>query len=262
MSEWLYIAASAVAAIGGWFVRSLSLSGAIATIMVGAVVGMGFSWRGLILLGIFFLSSSMWSKIGKKKKQKLAEKVEKGECRDYIQVFANGGVPAVISLLSLLHPSPLWLSLFIISIATANADTWASEIGSLSKQSPRLLTNFKKVEAGTSGAVTLLGTAAAFFGAAFIAAAGAVQWENISVMTIAFFGWLGSLFDTWFGAVWQAVYRCPICGMQTERKEHCGQKTVHIKGCHFINNDVVNVLSIACSTFVYAILSIFWGESI
>lgn len=257
MNEWFYIVASAVVAIGGWFIRSLSLSGAIATIIVGTVVGMGFSWRGLILLGIFFVSSSAWSKIGKKKKQKLAEKVEKGGCRDYIQVFANGGVPALISLLSLLRPSPLFLSLFIISIAAANADTWASEIGSLSKQPPRLLTNFKKVEAGTSGAVTLLGTAAAFFGAALIGAAGALQWENIPVMTVAFFGWLGSLFDTWFGAVWQAVYRCPICGMQTERKEHCGQKTVHIKGYRFINNDVVNVLSIACSALVYVVLSIF-----
>jgi uncharacterized protein (TIGR00297 family) len=257
MNEWLYIVASAVVAIGGWFIRSLSLSGAIATIIVGTVVGMGYSWKGLIMLGIFFVSSSAWSKIGKKKKQKLAEKIEKGECRDYIQVFANGGVPALISLLSLLHPSPLFLSLFIISIAAANADTWASEIGSLSKQPPRLLTNFKKVEAGTSGAVTLLGTAAAFFGAALIGAASALQWENISVMTIAFFGLLGSLFDTWFGAVWQAVYRCPICGMQTERKEHCGQKTVHIKGYRFINNDVVNVLSIACSALVYVVLFIF-----
>jgi uncharacterized protein (TIGR00297 family) len=255
MNEWLYIVASAVVAIGGWFVRSLSLSGAIATTIVGTVVGMGFSWKGLILLGVFFVSSSIWSKIGKKKKKKLVEKVEKGECRDYIQVFANGGVPALISLLSLLHPSPLWLSLFIISIAAANADTWASEIGSLSKQPPILLTNFKKAEAGTSGAVTLLGTAAALFGAAFIAAAGAVQWENISVMTIAFFGWLGSLFDTWFGAVWQAVYRCPICGIQTERKEHCGQKTAHIKGHRFINNDVVNVFSIVCATVAYIFYS-------
>jgi uncharacterized protein (TIGR00297 family) len=257
MNEWLYIVVSVIVAAGGWFIRSLSLSGAIAAIIVGTVVGMGFSWRGLIMLGIFFVSSSVWSKIGKKKKQKLVEKVEKGECRDYIQVFANGGVPALISLLALLRPSPLLLSLFIISIAAANADTWASEIGSLSKQTPRLLTNFKKVEAGTSGAVTLLGTAAAFFGAALIGVAGALQWENISVMTIAFFGWLGSLFDTWFGAIWQAIYRCPICGMQTERKEHCGRKTVHMKGYRFVNNDVVNVLSIACSVLVYAVLSIF-----
>ncbi|NUK30932.1 DUF92 domain-containing protein [Parageobacillus sp. VR-IP] len=257
MNEWQYIIVSAIVALGGWFIRSLSISGAIATIIVGTIVGIGFSWNGLILLGLFFVSSSMWSKIGKNKKKKLMEKVEKGECRDYIQVFANGGLPALISFLSLFHPSPFWLPLFLISVAAANADTWASEIGILSKQPPRLLTNFKKVEAGTSGAVTLLGTAAAFFGAAFIAAAGAVQWENISVMTIAFFGWLGSLFDTWFGAVWQAVYRCPICGMQTERKEHCGQKTVHMKGYRFVNNDVVNVLSIACSTLIYVVLSIF-----
>ncbi|MBB3867440.1 DUF92 domain-containing protein [Parageobacillus toebii NBRC 107807] len=251
MNEWLYVFASAIVAIGGYFIRSLSISGAIAAVLVGTIVGKGFSWKGMILLGIFFVSSSIWSKIGKKRKQQLMEKVEKGECRDYIQVFANGGVPALISFLSILNPSPLWLNLFIISIAAANADTWASEIGSLSRQAPRLLPNFKKAEVGTSGAVTLLGTIAAFLGAAFIGFASAFQWDNISIMTVAFFGWLGSFFDTLFGAAWQTVYRCPVCGLETERKEHCGQKTVHIKGSRFVNNDVVNVLSIACSTIIY-----------
>jgi uncharacterized protein (TIGR00297 family) len=255
MNEWLYVFASVIVAIGGWFIRSLSISGAIATVLVGTIVGKGFSWKGMILLGIFFVSSSIWSKIGKKRKQQLLEKVEKGECRDYIQVFANGGVPALISFLSILNPSPLWLNLFIISIAAANADTWASEIGSLSRQPPRLLTNFKKVEVGTSGAVTLLGMIAAFLGAAFIGIASAFQWETISIIMIAFFGWLGSFFDTLFGALWQTVYRCPICGLETERKEHCGQKTVRIKGYYFINNDVVNVLSIACSTIIYVLVN-------
>lgn len=255
-NEWLYAFASAMVAIGGLFVRSLSISGAMATVLVGTIVGKAFSWKGMILLGVFFISSSVWSKIGKKRKKKLTEKVEKGERRDYIQVFANGGVAAFISLLAIFHPSSLWLDLFIISIAAANADTWASEIGGLSRQAPRLLTNFKKVEAGTSGAVTLLGTIAAFLGAAFIGAASAIQWKDISVITIAFFGWLGSFFDTLFGAVWQAVYRCPACGLETERKEHCGQQTMHIKGCRFVNNDVVNALSIACSTIVYLFFAI------
>jgi uncharacterized protein (TIGR00297 family) len=250
-NEWMYAFASAVVAIGGLLVRSLSISGAMATVLVGTIVGKAFSWKGMMLLGVFFVSSSFWSKIGKKRKQKLAEKVEKGERRDYIQVLANGGVAALISFLAISNPSSLWLDLFIISIAAANADTWASEIGSLSRQTPRLLTNFKQVEAGTSGAVTLLGMIASFLGAAFIGIMSAIQWKDISIVTIACFGWLGSFFDTLFGAVWQAVYRCPVCGLETERKEHCQQPTVHIKGCRFVNNDVVNALSIACCTTIY-----------
>ncbi|GCD81842.1 DUF92 domain-containing protein [Parageobacillus thermoglucosidasius] len=256
-NEWLYVFASAVVAIGGLFVRSLSISGAMATVIVGMIVGKAFSWKGLMLLGVFFVSSSVWSKIGKKRKQKLIEKVEKGEQRDYIQVFANGGVAVLISFLAIVHPSSLWLDLFIISIAAANADTWASEIGSLSRQTPRLLTNFKKVEAGTSGAVTLLGLLASFLGAAFIGTVSAIQWKDISIITIAFFGWFGSLLDTLFGAVWQAVYRCPVCGIETERKEHCRQPTVHIKGCRFVNNDVVNALSIVCCTTIYIFFTMF-----
>lgn len=65
-NEWLYVFASAVVAIGGLFVRSLSISGAMATVIVGMIVGKAFSWKGLMLLGVFFVSSSVWSKIGKK----------------------------------------------------------------------------------------------------------------------------------------------------------------------------------------------------
>ena len=52
---------------------------------------------------------------------------------------------------------------FIGAVATATADTLASEIGVL--QEPRLITTFKKVPAGTDGAISILGTSAAIVGA-------------------------------------------------------------------------------------------------
>ena len=55
---------------------------------------------------------------------------------------------------------------FIGAVATATADTLASEIGVL--QEPRLITNFKKVPAGTDGAISILGTSAAIVGAGII----------------------------------------------------------------------------------------------
>ncbi|AWO75419.1 DUF92 domain-containing protein [Geobacillus thermoleovorans] len=250
--EWWYIAVSALAAGGGWLLRSLSISGAAAAVVIGAAVGCGFSWGGIWVLGCFFVSSSFFSHIGKQRKAKLSEKLAKGGRRDAIQVLANGGVPAVLALLAAVRPDPIWDDLFVVAVAAANADTWASEIGSLSPWPPRVWPSFRPVEAGTSGAVTLLGTAASFAGALFIAAVGVFFLDVRPVFTLAFFGWLGSWFDTWLGAAWQAAYRCPACGATTERKWHCGQATIHMKGWRWLDNDAVNVLSV-----IFAVLAAF-----
>ncbi|WP_027407799.1 DUF92 domain-containing protein [Anoxybacteroides tepidamans] len=251
MSEWGYLIAIAAVAVGGFLVRSLSVSGAVATVLVGLAVAYGFSWKGLLLLGAFFASSSFWSHFRKQQKQRVAEKVEKGSQRDYIQVLANGSIPAFIGILSFLFPSSIWEGMFVVSIAAANADTWASEIGSISRHRPRLITTWKKTEPGTSGAVTMLGTLASFSGALVIAVIGAYLWSSISVVMISVIGFFGSVFDTYMGAVWQALYRCRVCGIETEKKEHCNKETVQIKGKPLINNDLVNWLAIACSTAVY-----------
>ncbi|MGG4079563.1 DUF92 domain-containing protein [Geobacillus stearothermophilus] len=252
--EWAYIAASAIAAGSGWLLRLLSASGAAATVVVGALVGYGFSWSGLWLLGLFFTSSSFFSHIGRRKKEKLAEKVAKGGRRDAVQVLANGGVPAALGLLAALLPDPVWNELFVVAVAAANADTWASEIGALSRRPPRTWPSFQPVEAGTSGAVTLLGTAASLAGALFIAASGALLLPAAPWLPLALFGWFGSWLDTWLGAAWQTVYRCPVCGIATERKQHCGRMTVQVKGWRWLDNDAVNVLSAAGAVLAAALV--------
>jgi uncharacterized protein (TIGR00297 family) len=251
MNEWIYIVITIIVAFGGWIVRSLSISGAVAAFFVGLFISIGFQWKGLIALGAFFVSSSLWSKFQKHKKEKMFEKVEKGEKRDYVQVLANGSVPAVISLFYFLSPSTLWLEMFIVSLAAANADTWASEIGSLSKRQPRLITTWKIVESGTSGGVTLLGTTAAAGGAICIGIVSLCLWNNIQFIFVSLFGFLGSMIDTLLGAAYQTNYRCTVCGMETEKKWHCRKETVHIKGWRFINNDLVNWLSVVSTVILY-----------
>ncbi|RAK22392.1 uncharacterized protein (TIGR00297 family) [Anoxybacillus vitaminiphilus] len=251
MNEWAYIAVTFIVAFGGWLVRSLSVSGAVAAFFIGLFISLGFESKGLIMLGAFFVSSSLWSKFQKHKKIAVFEKVEKGDERDYVQVLANGSVPALISLIDFFSPSALWLELFIVSLAAANSDTWASEIGSVSKQPPRLITTWKTVERGTSGGVTLLGTVAAIGGALFVGIVSFVLWHNIHLVFAGLFGFFGSMIDTWMGAVCQVNYRCAVCGLETEKRHHCGQGTIRIKGWHFMNNDIVNWLSILSATMLY-----------
>ena len=56
-------------------------------------------------------------------------------------------------------------------MACCLGDTFASEIGILSKSTPRLATTWKKVPPGTNGGMTLLGTLASVLGGALIGAA-------------------------------------------------------------------------------------------
>ena len=235
---------------------ALSFSGAIGTIVVGCFISLGFKGEGLLLIGAFFVSSSIWSKI--KKKQGSSEIIEKGSRRDYIQVFANGAIPASFSLLYYMNPEEWVLIGFITAIAVANSDTWASEIGSLSKRQPVHIFSLKKVTAGTSGAISLLGTFASLTGSVFIATIGFLLFE-ISIITlwwIALFGIVGCFLDTILGATVQAQYTCKKCAKITEKNLHCHERTTLTKGVRIMNNDMVNVMSILLA----AILSTFGWE--
>ncbi|MDX8359590.1 DUF92 domain-containing protein [Cytobacillus sp. IB215316] len=248
-----YFAIIFVAALSGKRLKSLSLSGAIATIIIGVIVILGFGWKGLFILGSFFVSSSLWSKFKLEKKAFVVEKVAKGDERDWVQVLANGGVPAFASLLYYFDPVNIWLYLFLISIAAANADTWASELGTLSKKKPFLITTMRRVDPGTSGAMTILGTVSSLGGAYFIAILASLIWNELTILLILFiglFGFIGSLIDTLLGATVQVVYQCPKCSLVTEKTEHCGKTCDHLKGFHFLNNDMINLLAITISALL------------
>ncbi|MDQ0269443.1 DUF92 domain-containing protein [Cytobacillus purgationiresistens] len=231
--------------LAGYYLRLLTKSGSIAAFFVGVSVSLGFGLQGLLLLGFFFASSSFWSKFKSKKKESIEDRHEKGSTRDWQQVVANGGLAALFSLLYAIHPSDVFLLGFLISLASANADTWASELGSLSKKPPLFIRTLKPIETGTSGAVSLLGTAAALAGSfTLVLLACLLMSLSLSIGFIVFiFGFLGNIVDSFLGAYSQVIYRCLECGKDVEGWEHCGQRTSRIRGISFMNNDAVNFLS-------------------
>lgn len=237
---------------------SLALSGAVGAVILGTlIVGVG-GWAWGVLLITFFVTSSALSHFKESRKTALAEKFSKGSRRDLSQVLANGGVGAVCVVGNLVWPSPLWWAAYIGAMATVNADTWATELGVLSTNPPRLITNGKVVETGTSGGLTLAGTRAALAGAALIGAmAAVVSWNLAQPLTAqlaafititligALAGLLGSLFDSFLGATVQAIYRCDQCQKDTERypTHTCGAATRLIRGWPWLDNDWVNFVS-------------------
>ncbi|WP_050615773.1 DUF92 domain-containing protein [Bacillus testis] len=243
----------ACAALGGYAVSSLTKSGSIAAFAVGTVLFIGYQWNGLVILGLFFVSSSLWSKYKKQKKKSLDRMLEKGDRRDWVQVLANGSIAAVGALWFAFNPSEAATVFFLASVAAANSDTWGSEIGVLSRGKPFHLLKGKRVEKGTSGAVSLLGTIASFGGALVISLAGWLLLPGIGLAETAIIlcsGFMGSVIDTLLGGSIQAKYKCPACSEVTEKREHCGNSTNLANGYRWCNNDVVNILSILLSAML------------
>lgn len=236
--------------------KVLSRSGALAATLLGIVVfGLGGIEWALLLLA-FFVSSSGLSKVAKGSKQKLVEKFSKGSTRDSNQVLANGGVAAVFVLLHLFFPQQAWPWLgFAGSMAAVNSDTWATELGVLSSRGAYHILSTKKVEKGTSCAISFLGTIASFSGGLLIAALAVIFWPDkiadfnaqlwwVSLFAIAFAGLFGSIVDSILGASLQAIYYCPTCEKETERTPFhiCGTPTTFKRGWKWLNNDWVNAV--------------------
>ena len=244
---------------GGYYIKSLTLSGSVAAFVVGCCVALGLGVKGLILLGVFFVSSSIWSKYKKQKKAKLDDILEKGERRDWLQVLANGAVASLAPLMFYYTNDDVWQTAFIISIAAANADTWASEIGVLSKRRPIYILSFKQVERGTSGAVSLLGLLSSLGGSFLIVALAVLLFSEYLFGAFAFMvgcGFAGSLIDTVLGALIQVKLKCEQCGIITEKSMHCDQETTIVKSMRIINNDAVNFLSIMSAAILGILLEI------
>ncbi len=213
--------------------RALTRSGALAAWAVGAVVfGVG-GWLASAALLTFFVSSSALSRWRRRRKDALG--YEKGGRRDAGQVLANGGFAAVCLLLTPLgvQNAPL---LFLAALAAANADTWATEIGSALGGQPVDLRTGRRAEAGTSGAVSLPGTLAALAGAALLGLfAGSPR--AFLIVTLAGFG--GAFCDSVLGATVQAQWRDPADPARWTEQAQAGPPG---RGWRRVGNDTVNLL--------------------
>jgi uncharacterized protein (TIGR00297 family) len=232
-----------VVSVSGWKTSNLSASGALAAILVGTAVAYALNWQGLVVLGVFFASSSFWSKYRKSEKIDIEDKLAKTSKRDWQQVLANGGGAMVFSIFFLWTGDTIYIIAAVSALAAANADTWASEIGPLSSGKPVSVRTFKQAAKGTSGAISALGTLASLGGSLIVAITAWALFEEISpslMLLITAAGFLGSLIDTLLGAYVQIEYACKRCGQITEAPFHCDEKADKLKGFYIVNNEFVN----------------------
>lgn len=190
------------------------------------------------LLALFLLTFAA-TKFGRRRKEKLGT-AEGKRGRTASQVAANLGVAALAGIpMSASHlftntgVGRASLIAMVAALAEATADTLSSELGQVLGGEPRMLTTFRRVPAGTDGAISFAGTVAGCAGAAVVVVVAMftlhLSLREGSIAWIA--GGIGLFADSLFGA------------------------TLERRG--WLNNDAVNVLS----TLVAA-LSAAWISSI
>mgnify|MGYP003310695490 FL=1 len=148
--------------------RFLDSAGVAAAVFVGLLVGLLGHWTWLLILLAFLVCShfaTKW-KFEEKKARNMSES-DDGH-RGWVNVFANGGIPALIATGAFITEEwefGLWM--FGAAVSVAAADTFASEFGCLDNN-VRMITTLKKCEPGINGGFSKTGQIAAFCGALII----------------------------------------------------------------------------------------------
>jgi uncharacterized protein (TIGR00297 family) len=222
-------------AYGSYRARFLALSGSVATFLLAVVVfGVG-GWKWTVPIVVFFVLSSLLSKLGKSRKAIAEAEQEKGSTRDYAQVLANGGIPGLLVLAWLLFPSENWYVAYLGAIAAVTADTWGTELGLLGRGRTVLITTFRHVSPGVNGGISVLGMVGGLIGASLIAASAAPFVDGTSMVALVVAaGLAGSLIDSAVGATLQAQFRCIVCAKGTRPPmiaDCAGFRTMSSTGC-------------------------------
>jgi len=177
--------------IVSWKKKSLDRDGVIIGNIIGLLFYLVGGFKAFIVIALFFVVADISTRISRKNRSVSHEQRTTGN------IIGNSGA-AFIALLAGYEIA------FFGAIAAALADTLSSEVGLLSKPKPRLITNLKKVKAGTDGGITLVGLIASIAGAAVIGAIYFYWNSNLSLaLILVVAGFIGSLVDSVFGAAFE-----------------------------------------------------------
>ncbi|MCX6691139.1 MAG: TIGR00297 family protein [Methanoregula sp.] len=143
--------------------KTADLSGLFSAALVGIILIVFADARWFMVMLAFFILGSISTRYKYEYKKKIGIEQGQGGARGYRNVFANGIVAAAAAVLYGVFVRPEFIVLYIGCVATAAADTMASEIG-VTGGTPYMITTLKKVPIGTNGGVTMTGELVALAG--------------------------------------------------------------------------------------------------
>ena len=131
--------------------RFLDTSGILTAGIIGLVVGIGGHWTWLATLLVFLVTGSFATRWSYEEKDAMGLAEDSEGARNWTNVLANGGAPALIAILAwLFGDTDAWSAPFLAAVAVASADTLASEFGVLDPR-VRMIVSGEHVAAGTNG---------------------------------------------------------------------------------------------------------------
>jgi len=241
----------------------------------------GFEY--FVILAGFFFSSTKATNLHKQIKTKLLGKSYlKDKKRNAIQVLCKSLFPTIVCLvlfprygkgmnlfnLDQKEKFKLFLDAFFIGFfESANADTWASELGILSREQPILiLKGFKSVPKGINGAISRYGTVCSILGGMFISLVVVVCnilrfgimnyiYSGIEVIFLSIkillcggvIGFIGSLIDSILGQTVQlTIYNITKeCVIEKESEQEAIKNGDELKyyGKDIFNNSGINLVT-------------------
>ena len=214
--------------------RRLNPGGALAGGLVGWLIFKGIGFTGLGMLTTFFVTASLATSWQTDKKRKISG-IQESHKRNAGQVLANGGLSAVLGVISWMNPATIHLTQLAIAgcLASATADTLSSELGSVHGKNFYNILTFQQTSPGPDGIISVAGLLAGTFGAALIAVAYAIGTGfSLVMLWIIAAGIAGNLFDSVLGA-----------SLEQNKK---------------IGNDMVNFLNTAMGASVCVLLAYFF----
>ncbi len=239
MSLLLGFSFSTIIATAAYTRRNLTESGALAAIFIGSTVYFTLGWFGYLYLIMFFVSATLIGHL---------DKAHPPSQRTASQVFANGLLATVFATVHALTGQEVYRFLFFLSVAASASDTWASEVGRLSKRLPRNLLTWRVMQTGLSGGVTVLGFVASIIASGLFALMAWIVLTDVSLMLyIWLFATLASVIDSALGII-QVKYMRE--GVITE--ERTDDATRH-SGLTWLNNNLVNILSNALAVGLFVV---------
>jgi uncharacterized protein (TIGR00297 family) len=218
----MVVAAVIVGFTFGYFAfraKTADLTGLFSAALVGIILLVFADVRWFIIMLAFFILGSTATKYKFEYKKRIGVEQGQSGARGYRNVFANGIVAAAAAVLYAIFLQPVFIVMYVGCVATAAADTLASEIG-VTGGVPYMITTLKKVPIGTNGGITLTGETVALLG-------------GLVISLVAFF--LGVLTTPMMVAI------CTLAGFAGTNIDSLVGATLENKG--FLGNAGTNLLA-------------------
>ena len=183
--------------------KKLTSIGSIIGFTIALSVFSAFGFQGLAILATFFLTASLATSWKASEKQNNFSLINQPVTRDAFQVFANGGVASICSLLFIFLPNyqEYWLLMMAASFSSATADTISSELGTVYGTKFFNILTFKLDTKGENGVISFEGLLFGLAGSTIIATVFSFGFGfDFRFLIILTAGTIGNLADSLLGA--------------------------------------------------------------